>query len=78
MATVTIRNLDESTVVALKKQASEHGRSMEAEARMLISAAFTPVDNYGLGSRIRARFAEVNADLDLEPRTEPARAATFD
>lgn len=75
---MTIRNLDEDTVLALKKRAAEHGRSMEAEARMLISAAFAPVDNHGLGSRIRARFTEVNADLDLEPRTEPARGATFD
>jgi hypothetical protein len=38
MATLTIRNVPEETVEALKEMASRNGRSMEEELRRLISA----------------------------------------
>jgi antitoxin FitA len=37
MATVTIRNLDEKVVEALKAQAKANGRSLQAELRHLLS-----------------------------------------
>ena len=37
MATVTIRNLDESTVEALKAQAQANNRSLEAELRDVLT-----------------------------------------
>ena len=79
MPTLTIRNLDADLVVALKSRAAEHGRSMEAEARVLIANAFTsPVDNGGLGSRIRERFAAMDSDIPIERSPDLPRAARFD
>ena len=39
MATLTIRNLDDSVVKALKKRATENHRSLEAELRIVLSQA---------------------------------------
>lgn len=39
MATITIRNLPERVKTKLRILAAEHGRSMEAEARIILSAA---------------------------------------
>lgn len=37
MATLTIRNVDEDVVKELKKIAKQHGRSLEAELRRLVT-----------------------------------------
>lgn len=37
MASVTIRNLDDEVVKALKEQAKAHNRSLEAELRQLLT-----------------------------------------
>ena len=37
MATLTIRNVDEDVVKELKKIAKQHGRSLEAELRRMLS-----------------------------------------
>ena len=37
MASITIRNLDESTKQALRERAARNGRSMEEEARLLLA-----------------------------------------
>lgn len=79
MATITVRNLDEGTKDALAARAAEHGRSMEAEARVILAAAVSSQLEYGtglLGSRIRARFS----GLDWEPAErsqEAPRGAEF-
>ena len=39
MASITVRNLDEDTKQALRERAARNGRSMEEEARILLSAA---------------------------------------
>jgi antitoxin FitA len=41
MANITVRNLDDEVQRRLKQQAAEHGRSMEAEARSILTAALT-------------------------------------
>ena len=41
MATITVRNLDDDVQQRLKLRAAAHGRSMESEARAIISAAVT-------------------------------------
>jgi antitoxin FitA len=41
MATLTVRNLDESLVRALRIRAAEHGRSAEAEHREILQQALT-------------------------------------
>jgi antitoxin FitA len=43
MASITIRNLDDQVKGRLRRQAAEHGRSLEAEARDILSrASLTP------------------------------------
>jgi antitoxin FitA len=42
MATILVRNVDEAVVERLKAQAKQHGRSMEAEVRMVLSEATGP------------------------------------
>lgn len=37
MASITIRNLDDNVKKRLRKQAAENGRSLEAEARAILS-----------------------------------------
>jgi len=80
MATLTIRDLDDDVKARLRVQAAEHGRSMEAEARALLTAALAgrrPAR--GLGSYIRDQFAEIGGvDLPLAPRNEPAGAARLE
>jgi antitoxin FitA len=80
MATLTIRGLDEQTHARLRVRAAHHGRSMEAEVRAILAEYLaSPVPDFGLASRIHARFADLgDADLDLPAREEPPRAAEFD
>ncbi len=80
MATLLIRDLDEDVKARLRVQAAEHGRSMEAEARALLTSALAgrrPA--HGLGSYLRDQFAEIGgAELPIPVRDEPARAAQLD
>jgi antitoxin FitA len=77
MASITIRNLDDAVKAQLRVRASQHGRSMEDEAREILRIALAensqPTGN--LAASIRAKF-EVFADFDLpelprEPLREP-------
>ena len=57
MATVTIRNLDESTVERLKSRAKLHDRSLESELRQVLSTAANDIDAEeftAIAARIRA------------------------
>ena len=75
MASLTIRNLDESVKRQLRLQAARNGRSMEEEARQIFAAAFAePAEpSVGLGEAIRRRFRPFGAfELPLPPR-EPLR-----
>ena len=47
MATITIRKLDDATVEALKARAKAFGRSMEEEARVILSREARPGKLYG-------------------------------
>lgn len=71
MASMTIRNFDETLKRRLRMQAAAHGRSMEEEARdILRSALSTDASRSGnLADAIRARFSPFGgADLLLAPR----------
>lgn len=80
MASITIRNLDDDLKAKLRMVAASHGHSMEEEARIIIRQALAKSEKSGgLGSRIHARFAAIGgADMDLPPRKDKARAASFD
>ena len=57
MATIMIRNLDETTKANLRLQAARHRISMEEEARLLLRKALNPaVPSEGLGIRLQRRF----------------------
>lgn len=78
MATLTIRNIDDDVAAALKAQASAHGRSMEAEVRVILAAATgKTTESPGLGSRIHARFAGLGG-LETPRAADMPRPARFD
>ncbi len=79
MATLTIRGLDDETKARLRVSAARHGRSMEAEVRSILEEALPSQQaSGGLGSRIRARFADIGGvELDLPSRSEMPRAASL-
>lgn len=75
MATLTIRDLDESIKRDLRVRAASRNRSMEEEARQILRAALleSPVPAKDLASRIRARFVGLG-DVELSvPKREPVR-----
>lgn len=75
MATLTIRRLDDAVKARLRVRAAQHGRSMEEEARLVLSAALTeePKRPLNLAESIRRRFAPLGGvELELPP-SEPVR-----
>ena len=80
MSTLTVRNLDPETTNALKALGAEHGRSMEAEVRVILAAAVRARKSEaadGLGSRIRARFDGIEWNGGARRGDQP-RAADLD
>ena len=83
MATLTIRDLDDTLKQSLRIRAAHRNHSMEEEARQILHAALvdTPGATVDLARRIRARFAALGdvsrpiadrADLaDREPVRPP-------
>lgn len=68
MASLTIRNLDNETKKKLRLRAAVHGRSMEAEAREILSEAVNAPSATDLAQRIRERFAPDGAELPIPER----------
>ena len=70
MASLTIRNLDNDLKAQLRQQAARHGRSMEAEARVILSQTLNaPVRGQNLAAAIHRRFAALNVEsLPIPPR----------
>ncbi len=79
MATITIRNLEESIKTNLRLDAARHGCSMEEEARRILRLALTSQDKKkGIGSRIHKQFAKAGSvDLPLPSRSTPRPAPDF-
>jgi len=76
VASLTIRNLEESLKSRLRIQAATHGRSMEDEARVLLRASLSQEDREtkGLGSAIHALFRPLGGFDEVAPSREPMRA----
>lgn len=77
MATLTIRNIDETVTYWLRVRAAEHGHSMETEARDILQRALAKKEPRSSGrdfyDRIHSRFAALGGvELELPPR-EPGR-----
>ena len=70
MSMLTVRDLDPEVKEKLRRRAARHGRSMEAEARLILAAAVEareePVD---LVASIRQHFAGTALELELPDRT---------
>jgi antitoxin FitA len=79
LAALNIRNLDDSVKRRLQLRAARHGRSMEAEARAILTEAVRePADSVGLFTTLLDRFGTLGGiDLELPRREEPARGAGF-
>ena len=73
MTSIVVRGLDESVKKRLAAQAKEHGRSMEAEARAILTNA-TQRPHIGLALVHAAREVGGIEDLPLPERTDIARA----
>lgn len=76
MASVVVRGLDDSVKKRLAAQAKEHGRSMEAEARDILTKA-TRRPHIGLALMRAAQEVGGIEDLPLPDRTDAARAVDF-
>ncbi|GGF32722.1 FitA-like ribbon-helix-helix domain-containing protein [Subtercola lobariae] len=77
MATVTIRSLEPATIETLKAIAADHGRSMEAEIRAILTETTRRASSQTkrrLGDEIHARFKNIDTtDLAFERNPELAR-----
>lgn len=79
MATLTIRNLDDTVKQALRERAARHGVSMEEEARVLLRSSLSKADKVTTGvqeslwDRVsKLRETHGTADLEIPERAEMA------
>lgn len=74
---VSIRNLDDRVKARLRLRAARHGRSMEAEMRVILTESVRePGDDEGLVLALLRRFAELGGvELDIPARGTRPRAA---
>jgi len=81
MASITIRRLEDATKERLRIRASQHGRSMEEEAREILKVALSGngTAERNLAASIRRRFAPLGgvdlADVPREPMRRPIAIA---
>jgi antitoxin FitA len=82
MASLTIRNVDAAVKERLRVRAARHGRSMEAEARTIISEAIAAENEQpepNLAEAIRRRFAPLGGvDLELPSGEFVGEPPSFD
>ncbi|MGC8508320.1 MAG: FitA-like ribbon-helix-helix domain-containing protein [Thiomonas sp.] len=77
MSAVTVRNLPEKTHRALKLRAARHGRSTEAEIRLILEQAVHP--KTGIGSAIAAIGHSMGGvELDLRRDNTPVKPAELE
>lgn len=77
MSAVTVRNLPEKTHRALKLRAARHGRSTEAEIRLILEQAVRP--KMSIGSAIAAIGRSVGGvELDLRRDNTPVKPAELE
>ena len=71
MASITIRQLEETTKRKLRIRAARHGRSMEQEAREILKSALSQPDEKpkNMAEEIRKIFAPLGGvELQIPPR----------
>ncbi len=80
MASITIRNLDDTLKHRLRIRAAEHGRSMEEEVREILRETVgRPSAIHDLGQAIHTRFKSFGGvDLVTSVRTEVRKLTNID
>lgn len=74
MAVMTIRGLDDEVRDKLRIRAAQHGHSMEAEVRAILTAAVeSPLERTLTDALLEMREALGGLELDIPPRTDDAR-----
>jgi plasmid stability protein len=74
MASLTIRNLDESLKAKLRLQSAQHACSMEAEVRNILRQALAPsTAQADFADRVQQRFAKLHADSLPIPERQAVR-----
>lgn len=76
MSSIVVRGLNESVKQRLAAQAKEHGRSMEAEVRDILTRASSR-PHVGLALVEAARAAGGDEELLISERSEVARSVDF-
>ncbi len=79
MANLTVRNLPEEIHRALRTRAARHGRSTEAEIRVILEETVRPPKRLKLGSEIQRLGREVGGidELELSRQRTEIRGANF-
>lgn len=74
MASITIRNLDESLKTKLRLQSAQHGCSMEAEVRDILQRVLTPsTAPSDFAERVHKRFAGLYVESLPIPERQAVR-----
>ncbi|WP_431727330.1 FitA-like ribbon-helix-helix domain-containing protein [Verrucosispora sp. TAA-831] len=79
MAALSIRDLDDAVREKLRRRAAQHGRSMEAEIRDILTRAVAEdAPTSDLFSALTDRFARLGGvELELPSRSTSPRAASL-
>jgi len=79
MASLTLRNIDDSLKATLRMRAAKNGRSMEEEARQILRQFLLAKKcTGGMGSRISKRFADIGGvDLPEVPHSTSRQSAVL-
>jgi len=79
VAAITVRNLPQETHRALRVRAAQHGRSTEAEIRVILEQAVRPEARVKIGSALAAFGQRIGGlDLDITRDESSPRAASFE
>jgi antitoxin FitA len=79
MASLNVRNLSDATHKALRIRAAQHGRSVEAEIRVILDDAVSPQEKTGLGARLTAIGRDFGGvELDIARDRTPIDPAHFE
>ena len=80
MANLTVRNLSEEIHRALRVRAARHGRSTEAEVRVILQETVLPAVRLKIGSEIHRIAQEVGGmdELEIDRERSEIQGADFE